>query len=338
MIAKLPCPAPIRQRHRNSPDARFWAPLRHYLVPSSRYPILRFRIVPPRVIRRAAPTLRFGRTIFTAPGISGVTFEASTRDKNLWPKSGHGAPALRAEPGRPLIIRIGKRLRGLFDRLIERSSLVSNDPVLDVREFEWTAMLRGNWRTIRDEAMRVALQSGASPSLATISPDHRAIAQVDMWKSYFLWGYGFPIEENLARCPETAKLVARIPRLNSAFFSILEPGTHIPAHRGVTKGLITCHLGLAVPRDGDVRMRVGNRVVRWSEGETLVFDDTYDHEVWNDTNGTRVVLLIQFERPLRNPGKWVADLFLGAVRRSAFVQEARRNLAHWNAALKQLDI
>src|SRR3546814_4735954 len=77
---------------------------------------------------------------------------------------------------------------------------------------------------------------------------------------------------DLARCPRTATLVAGIPNLNSAFFSILAPGTHIPDHRGVTKGLITCHLGLIVPRDGDVRMRIGDRIVRWAEGETLVLD------------------------------------------------------------------
>ena len=120
--------------------------------------------------------------------------------------------------------------------------------------------------------------------------------------------------------------------------TILAPGTHIPDHRGVSKGLITCHLGLIVPRDGDVRMRVGDRVVRWAEGETLVFDDTYRHEVWNETGGSRVVLLIQFERPLRRPGKWCADLFLGIARRSAFVREARDNVLAWNAAMKQLDI
>ncbi|MBW4331277.1 aspartyl/asparaginyl beta-hydroxylase domain-containing protein [Stakelama sp. CBK3Z-3] len=247
-------------------------------------------------------------------------------------------PALRPEKGRPLIIRAGKHLRGVFDRLIAASSLVSNKPVLDVRDFAWSEALRANWRTIREEAEQVALAGQASPSLATISPDHRAIAAVDMWRSFFLWGYGFRIEDNIDRCPETAKLVARIPKLNSAFFSILAPGTHIPAHRGVTKGLITCHLGLIVPRDGDVRMRIGDRVLRWAEGETLIFDDTYDHEVWNDTSGTRVVLLIQFERPLRQPGRWIADTFLKIVRSSAFVQEARANIRDWNAALKQLDV
>ncbi len=253
-----------------------------------------------------------------------------------------GAPQpgseLKPDANRPLIIRLGKHLRGTFDRLIASSSLVPNDPVLDVRTFPWTQMLRENWEAIRDEAIAVALRGRASPSLSTISPDHRAIAQVDMWRSFFIWGYGYRIDENADRCPKTAALVEQIPGLNSAFFSILAPGTHIPAHRGVTKGLITCHLGLIVPRDGDVRMRVDTRIVRWAEGQTLVFDDTYDHEVWNDTEGTRVVLLIQFERPLRNPGRWIADQFLRIVRRSAFVQEARNNISTWNAAVKQLDI
>lgn len=250
-----------------------------------------------------------------------------------------GGPApgtpLAAAPGRPIIVRIGKHLRAVFDRLIAPSSLVSNAPVLDMRDFAWTAVLRDNWEAIRDEAKAVALTR--APSLATISPDHRAIAEVDKWRSFFLWGYGYPIEDNLERCPRTHAAIAAIPGLNSAFFSILAPGTHIPDHRGVTKGLITCHLGLIVPRDGDVRMRVGDRIVRWAEGETLVFDDTYRHEVWNDTGGTRVVLLIQFERPLRNPGKWVADVFMRFVKRSAFVQEARTNIAKWNLAMQQMD-
>lgn len=238
---------------------------------------------------------------------------------------------------RPFIIRYGKHLRGFFDRMIASSSLVPNDPVLDVRDFPWTQILRDNWRTIRDEAIASALGNN-SPSLSSISPDHRAIAPVNMWRSFFLWGYGYCVEDNLERCPATAATVAQIPDLNSAFFSILAPGTHIPSHRGVTKGLITCHLGLIVPKDGDVRMRVDDRIVRWAEGETLVFDDTYDHEVWNDTDNTRVVLLIQIKRPLRHPGKWVADTFLNVIRRSAFVQEARENVMAWNDAVKQMDV
>ncbi|RMB28632.1 beta-hydroxylase [Sphingomonas sp. PP-F2F-G114-C0414] len=192
---------------------------------------------------------------------------------------------------RPLVARIGEHLSRAFDYVIASSSLVANDPVLDVRDFPWTAGLRDNWAAIREEAIRLARPAGALPGGATI-------------------------EHTLARCPHTAVAVARIPGLHSASFSTLAPGAHIPERRGATKGLITCHLGLIIPRDGDVRMRVHDRTVRWAEGETLVFDDTYRHEVWNDTNGTRVVLLIRFERPLRNPGKWIADMVLRVARRS----------------------
>ncbi len=247
------------------------------------------------------------------------------------------APALRADPHRPWLVRYGKHLRGAFDWVIARSSCVPNGPVLPADLFDWTRRLRDEWRSVRDEAVAVALNGDAAPPLATISPDHRAIAEPGKWRSFFLWGYGYRIDDNANLCPRTTALVESIPGLNTAFFSILAPGTRIPPHRGVSKGLITCHLGLVVPDDGDVRMRVGDRIVRWSEGETLVFDDSYDHEVWNDSARTRVVLLIQFARPLRQPGRMFADLFLGIVRRSAFVQEARSNLARWNAALGALD-
>ncbi len=66
----------------------------------------------------------------------------------------------------------------------------------------------------------------------------------------------------------------------------------------------------------------------------MVFDDTYPHEVWNNTDQTRVVLLVQFRRPLRWPGRLVGDFFIEAIRRSPFVQEARSNLAAWMASHK----
>ncbi len=245
--------------------------------------------------------------------------------------SGLGAISAASSTGkaeRPLAGRVTRHLHRVFDRIIASSSLVANDPVLDVRDFPWTAVLRENWLAIRDEAVRVARQGEASSGLATIAPDR------DNARSFAVYGCGDPIEDALAHCPHTAAAVARIPGLDSAVFSILAPGTHIPERRGATKGLITCHLGLVVPRDGDVRMRVHDRTLRWAEGETLVFDDTYRHAVWNDTRGTRMVLLIRFERPLRHPGKWIAAL-LGAVRRATGAQDAARTSGGAYAAVER---
>ena len=208
---------------------------------------------------------------------------------------------------RPWSPRVGRRLRGVVNRLIAGSSLVSTAPVLDVRDFAWTAALRRDWIAIRDEARAVALHRGTKP---------------ETWRSFSLWDYGAPVDDHLASCPHTGAAIMRIPGLTSACFSVLAPETHIPAHHGATKRLITCHLALIVPRDSDVRMRVHDRVMRWAEGETLVFDDTYEHEVWNDTSGARVVLLIRFERPMRRAGRWIADLLLGAFKRLQAVDRA----------------
>jgi beta-hydroxylase len=240
------------------------------------------------------------------------------------------------EPRRPLTIRIGRKLRRGFDAAIERSSVVPNDPLLDQGMFAWTDLLRENWQAIRDEALQVLARPDAVPLLDEMSPDHKDIIPPGKWRSYFLHGYGFSVPENLEACPKTAELVAHIPDLNSAFFSILAPGTHIAPHRGVTKGLLTCHLGLIVP-EGRLLMRVDRDYVGWRAGETLVFDDTYEHEVWNDTDATRVVLLVQFGRPLRAPGSWLAAAFLWAVRHSAFVREARRNVSLWNTTMGKVE-
>ena len=248
------------------------------------------------------------------------------------------APARLASspPKRPLSVRIGKKLRRKADALIERSSLVSNAPVLDAHDFGWTRVLRDNWQTILDEARAVLEHPEAVPLLDEVSSDHKRIAPPGKWRSFFLRGYGCDIADNMARCPRTTALVRQIPGLNSAFFSILAPGAHILPHRGVTKGLVTCHLGLVVP-DGNVRMRVDREVVHWAEGEALLFDDTYEHEVWNDTDETRVVLLVQFARPLRSPGKWLADLFLWGVKRTAFVREAHDNVALWARTMRKVE-
>ena len=72
-------------------------------------------------------------------------------------------------------------------------------------------------------------------------------------------------------------------------------------------------------------------------GETLVFDDTYRHEVWNDTDETRVVLLVQFGRPLRLPGSAIARLFLWGIRRSPFVREARANIDRVEEGMRELE-
>lgn len=236
------------------------------------------------------------------------------------------------------LFRVGKKLRHRVSAVVARSSRVGDAPVYDPGLFPWIAVLEARWTDIRDELRAVLAREEAIPPLADISPDHRRIAPPNKWKSFFLHGYGYKVEANCRRCPATAELVAGIPGLNSAFFSILAPGAHIPRHRGVTKAILTAHLGLVVPGDRNgCRMQLHDRELGWQEGRTIVFDDTFHHEVWNETDQLRAVLLIQFRRPVGPLGRVVGGLFLAGIRRSQFVQDARAELGEWEVAMQQLE-
>ena len=217
-------------------------------------------------------------------------------------------------------------------------SRIPDDPVLDPAVFPWTGEIARHWTTIRDEALAIYRHADAIPPLRRISPDHRRIATDDAWRSFFLIGYGNEVPGNIKRAPRTYELVRRIPQLNSAFFSILAPGAHIPRHRGVTKGIVTAHLGLSVPSDWQgCTIEVDGQEVHWRDGEWTVFDDTCFHEVWNRTNQPRIVLLCQVERLLRWPASWLAKFGLAYIRRSPFVREAREELARWEATYREFE-
>jgi aspartyl/asparaginyl beta-hydroxylase (cupin superfamily) len=94
-------------------------------------------------------------------------------------------------------------------------------------------------------------------------------------------------------------------------FSQLQPGAHIPPHNGLVNTRLIVHLPLIVP--GKCRLRVGNEVREWQEGKAWVFDDSIDHEAWNDSDRTQVILLFDIARPelTDEENLWVSMLFEG---------------------------
>ncbi|MBV7267107.1 aspartyl/asparaginyl beta-hydroxylase domain-containing protein [Erythrobacter ani] len=250
----------------------------------------------------------------------------------------NGAAPTARESAKPLHYRFAKKQRHKVNAVIASSSLISDRPVFDASDFDWTQPLADDWQAIREEALAIYRHRDAIPPLREISPDHRRIMRDNSWRSFFLVGYGHRQEENIARAPRTAELVSSIPGLNSAFFSILAPGARIVPHRGVTKAFITAHLGLEIPRDrASCWMRVGDQRLHWDEGKWTLFDDTYEHEVHNDTDEARIILLCQVARPLKAPGSWLAAATLGYVRRSHFVRDARDNLADWETVFARAE-
>ena len=131
------------------------------------------------------------------------------------------------------------------------------------------------------------------------------------------------------------RLLEKIPGCTTAFFSILSPRKHIPHHRGPWAGVLRLHLGLLVPREArQCRIRIADKVCAWEEGRCLVFDDTYNHEVWNDTDDYRVVLFIDFARPLRWPmnilNEWLMNLSaLAPILREAHGRQKASEKKFW---------
>jgi aspartyl/asparaginyl beta-hydroxylase (cupin superfamily) len=163
--------------------------------------------------------------------------------------------------------------------------------------------LRGldfSYPRIRAELDEVLKDRETLPAYHDVDPDQATISDVTPreWKIFYLWAMGERAEPNASKCPETSALLASIPNVFQAFFSILEPGKSIPEHQGPYCGYLRYHLGMIVPPDSPPRIRVRDEWYTWREGESVLFDDSWNHEVVNESSGERVVLIVDVLRPM----------------------------------------
>jgi len=240
------------------------------------------------------------------------------------------APA-KSSPVRRLVIKAGKHFLRRLGVFQARHSLVSTEPVIPNTTFEWVPQLEAAWRDIRAELDALLTAPEDIPAFHQISPDQKRISRGNDWKTFGFYMYGHRIDENCRRCPKTAAILERLPGMRSAMFSILAPGYHIPPHHGPTRAVIRAHLGLIVPREADkVWIRVHDRILHWEEGKVVLFDDSYEHEVRNDTGERRAVLFIDIDRPMDRVGTFVNALIVRLISASTYVKQPLRNLAAWN--------
>jgi ornithine lipid ester-linked acyl 2-hydroxylase len=233
-------------------------------------------------------------------------------------------------------IAAGERILVPVERFIGRRSLVGDATFFELERFPWVAHVEANWTVIREELERVLDDHAALANFQDISKDQIEITDDDRWKTFFLYGYGFKAKLGVEMCPRTAALMEQIPGMKTAMFSILSPRKHILDHRGPYKGVLRYHLGLIVPRDAEAcRIRVGEDIRHWEEGKSLIFDDTFNHEVWNEKDETRVVLFVDVLRPLPFPESLINRLIVGAIGLSPFVLDAKRNQETWEKGFRE---
>ena len=201
----------------------------------------------------------------------------------------------------------------------------------DESEFPWTGEFAGHWQEIRAELDELLGDPNAIPSFQTVSPHQRALTNDDRWKTHIFYVHGNRCEENCVRCPRTVELLQTIPGLESAMFSILAPRKHIARHRGPYAGVLRYHLGLIVPEAKErCRIQVGGSTRHWEEGKGLVFDDSHEHEVWNDTDELRAVLFVDFVRPMPYPLSLWNGLVVRSLTWAPMARTAARNARAWS--------
>ncbi len=212
-----------------------------------------------------------------------------------------------------------RRIRACIDHSLGRRNIFANrcegvhfpflpaDEFFDERLFPWFKDIEAMTPAIRAEALNL-LQNGGDAirpyvrqAEGTPANKWSALDNSLDWGACFLWEYGERNGPVCDLCPETEAALALAPqnvvpgKAPTAFFSILNPRAHIPAHTGVTNTRAIIHLPLIVPEG--CRFRVGGETRQWVEGEAFAFDDTIDHEAWNDSNETRIVLIFDVWNP-----------------------------------------
>ena len=239
-----------------------------------------------------------------------------------------GVEETMRRPG--IVARMVQSLVEGAEALNLRYSAVGDAPVLGADLFPWAREIEAEWRLIRTELDELLKRKDELPAFHEIVDEIKSISNDQDWKSFAFLAYGLPSERAIEQCPETWRLLQKIPGLKSAMFSVFEPGKHLKPHRGPYNGVLRYHLGLIVPDEPDkIGIRVADQICHWKEGESLIFDDAYEHEAWNHSDKIRVVLFVDFEKPTRFPARLTNRAVLNMAMFLPFIREGYEAQKAW---------
>lgn len=184
-----------------------------------------------------------------------------------------------------------------------------NPVYIDTKEFPELKILQENWQTIRDEALNLNSSSQIKASADLDDLGFNSFFKTG-WKRFYLKWYGANLKSAEALCPETVKLLSRIPSVKGAMFTMLPPGARLVKHRDPYAGSLRYHLGLVTPNSSDCFIEVDGEKYYWRDGEAVMFDETYIHYAINNTQTNRIILFVDVKRPMNFfLAEWVNELF-----------------------------
>lgn len=171
---------------------------------------------------------------------------------------------------------------------------LSATAVYDTARFAWVPQLEPAAPAIRDEFLALRRKG-------LLKPHPQTLADAGTWNTYYFYSNGTKYQDHCKECPNTAAILEQIDGVGvagQAYFSVMTPGTHVKPHCGPTNTRIRCHLGLQVSEASEIR--VASDFLKWPELQCIVFDDSFEHEVWI-RDEERAVLIIDLWHPELSP-------------------------------------
>ncbi|XP_051699727.2 aspartyl/asparaginyl beta-hydroxylase isoform X5 [Oryctolagus cuniculus] len=197
--------------------------------------------------------------------------------------------------------------RGHFASVWQRSLYNVNglkaQPWWTPRETGYTELvktLERNWKLIRDEGLAVM-----DKAQGLFLPEDENLREKGDWSQFTLWQQGRKNENACKGAPKTCTLLEKFPettgcRRGQIKYSIMHPGTHVWPHTGPTNCRLRMHLGLVIPKEG-CKIRCANETKTWEEGKVFIFDDSFEHEVWQDASSFRLIFIVDVWHPELTP-------------------------------------
>jgi len=221
------------------------------------------------------------------------------------------------------------RVEKLFRPVFRRKSLAGDNDFFDKKDFPVTQELEDNYEVILAELKPLMERVADFAPFQDISPDQVYISNDEKWKMFFLKAGTYRFKRNCEQVPKTMEILDSNRNIVSAYFSVIGPNKMLMPHEGPWCGIIRIHLGMMIPADGESILVCNKKEYRWKNGEAVVFDDTYEHFAVNLSNNNRVVLFIDYMRPLPVPWNWINWLILKAARWVPYFREPVKRHKEW---------
>lgn len=214
-----------------------------------------------------------------------------------------------------LMTRAAHGIRNLYDRSISTTAVMDANAYFPAAE-----AFESEWQSIRKEALSLTKGLESVPRFHEVlrPQEYLSTAGGRDWRVFIPRAYGYDVQNNMALCPVLAKLLKEHPEVVTANISIIDPHKHIPEHRGPFRGITRYTLGLYVPKLENgapgVVVTIDGKDYRIGSGDSLLWDDTFDHSVVNETDELRIALLLDVYRPnMPIHLRWITNIIISVI-------------------------